>query len=274
MREAGAPLPSAHERRPMRAEAATVERVIIGFDAAPPDPVALRIAAGLAAEFGAELAGLFVEDERLFRMAGLPFSFELGFPSASPRRLAPEDLARDLRAHAERARKLMAGIAGPLKLSWTLTVTRGELPTAALAASAVSDLLVMAEPHPHPWSMDPGQAAVRAAGTKRPLMVMAGNTPAALRALSIAKMLGDASGCDVLAAVDAHDAADLRQWSARNLAPGGAAVHFLPLARPGMAGLKQLATVHRPCAVFLPRNGDNAGAPAARLSCPVVLIGP
>ena len=274
MPAAGAPPRNANARNVMRTEIATVERVVIGFDASPPDPAALRIAAGLAAGLGAELAGLFVEDERLFRLAGLPFALELGFPSANARRLAPEDLARDLRAHAERVRRLMAGIAGPLKLSWTMTVTRGELPTAALAASAVSDLLVMAEPQSHPWSMDPAQAMVRAAGAMRPLMVLSGNTPASRRALSIAKMLGDASGCDVLAAVDAHEAAELRQWSARNLAPGRAAVRFLPLTRPGLPGLKQLAAIHRPCAVFLPRDGGDTGVPAVRLNCPVVLIGP
>lgn len=260
----------------MRTESATVARVVIGFDAAPPDPGALRIAAGLAAELGAELAGLFVEDERLFRLAGLPFAFELGFPSASARRLVPEDLARDLRAHAERARRLMAGIAGPLKLSWTLTVTRGELPGAALAASATSDLLVVAEPQAHPWSMDPAQGMTRAAGAKRPLMVLSGSTPASRRALSIAKMLGDALGCDVVAAVDAGGLTELRQWAARNLAPGGVAVRFVPLARPGLPGLAQLAATHRPGAVFLPREEGSTVAPmpAARLNCPVVLIGP
>ena len=55
-----------------------VKRILIALDPSRRGQSALQAAAHLAAGTGAELAGLFVEDINLLRLAGLPFARELG----------------------------------------------------------------------------------------------------------------------------------------------------------------------------------------------------
>ncbi|HEY5293497.1 MAG TPA: hypothetical protein VIJ43_14410, partial [Burkholderiales bacterium] len=104
---------------------------------------AIEAAAGLALGLHAELAGLFIEDERLLRFAGLPFAREFGFASARARPLAPASVEHALRAQAEQLRRLLAATAERLSLAWTLEVVRGEVPRSVLAWAGASDLLVL-----------------------------------------------------------------------------------------------------------------------------------
>lgn len=83
-------------------------RIVVVFDTTPLGEAALEAAAGLAAALEAELAGLFVEDIDLVRMAQLPFAAELGLASAVLRRIEASDLERAFRLQAERSRERLA----------------------------------------------------------------------------------------------------------------------------------------------------------------------
>jgi len=82
----------------MPTEATKVRRIVMALDTASSVLPAIEAAAGLALGLHAELAGLFIEDERLLRFAGLPFAREFGFASARARPLAPAAVERALRA--------------------------------------------------------------------------------------------------------------------------------------------------------------------------------
>jgi len=89
-------------------ERVVISRVLVTFDTFPLGQAALEAAAGLASGLGAELAGLFVEDINLMRMAELPFARELGLSSAAVRRVEAIELERTLRLQAERVRTALA----------------------------------------------------------------------------------------------------------------------------------------------------------------------
>ena len=65
-----------------------VRRILVALDASTQSLAALRTAVTLAAELGAELEGLFVEDTNLMRMAMLPVARRVLFPSAAEENVA------------------------------------------------------------------------------------------------------------------------------------------------------------------------------------------
>ncbi|MBS0338524.1 MAG: hypothetical protein JSS40_17335 [Proteobacteria bacterium] len=231
----------------MPAETLAIQRVVIGFDPAPADVAALRVAAGLAAGLGAELVGLYVEDERLLRLAEHPFAREFGFHSARSRPMLPEDVARSLRAQAERVRRLVASTADPLNLAWTLEVVRGELPRSALAAASLADLLVVAGTHAFAPARSFEPARAPAAAASGPVVVLYEDSEAGRRALSLAQMLRGATGRELVMLSDA----------------------------PDLARLRRVILMQRPSAIILPRGSGDAAERLSRaqLSCPLVLVG-
>ena len=119
-----------------------VKRILIALDPSRRGQSALQAAARLAAGTGAELAGLFVEDINLLRMAGLPFAREMGMLAGS-RALGLPDVERALRAEAARAQRMLAEAARELQAHWTFRIARGQMVAEVLAEAA--DLLVMAK---------------------------------------------------------------------------------------------------------------------------------
>ncbi len=114
-------------------------RIVIELTSVPPARGALEAAAALADRVGAELVGLFIEDEDLLRFAALPFAREIGFASAERRRMDVSELERSLRAHAAEAERTLARVVERSTARWSFRVARGfaaaELLGAALGAA-------------------------------------------------------------------------------------------------------------------------------------------
>jgi K+-sensing histidine kinase KdpD len=84
-----------------------IGRIVVSLDAASEIATAIDTAARLAAHWKAQLHGVFVEDEDLLNLAGLPFARQITLQSgAEP--LTVEDVERHLRAAADRARRALA----------------------------------------------------------------------------------------------------------------------------------------------------------------------
>ncbi|HEX9050121.1 MAG TPA: hypothetical protein VF841_06255, partial [Anaeromyxobacter sp.] len=82
-------------------------RIVVGLDASAASLDALAAAAALAGRLRADLAGVFVEDEDLIRLAGLPFAGVVRLPGGAREGI---DLARaeaELRALAAGAREAL-----------------------------------------------------------------------------------------------------------------------------------------------------------------------
>jgi hypothetical protein len=109
--------------------------------ATAPIEAALRLATAMQAE----VAGVFVEDDDLMRLAALPFTQETGFVSGAQRPLVPADVESTLRRRAEQARRSLADLAGASRVRWSFRVTRGKMLGELLAGVHRADVVVAGE---------------------------------------------------------------------------------------------------------------------------------
>ncbi|MGH7046118.1 MAG: hypothetical protein ACREE2_06975 [Stellaceae bacterium] len=117
-----------------------IERVVVPLDAASEVRAVLDAAARLAAHARARLHGVFVEDEDLLRLAGLPFARQtiLGV-RAEP--MTAAQIALHLRVAALQMREALAAAARQYALEWSFEVMRGAAEH-ALALATARDLVV------------------------------------------------------------------------------------------------------------------------------------
>jgi nucleotide-binding universal stress UspA family protein len=118
-------------------------RVLVALDASAHSLAALHAAAQLAAQFGAELAGVFVEDVNLLRCAGLPFARELGSLSAAARPLDAAALERMMKSRASELQRRMASVAEQQQVRWSFSALRGQVIAELLSAARGADLLIL-----------------------------------------------------------------------------------------------------------------------------------
>ena len=104
-----------------------VQRVLLAFDNAAPATQPLATARALIEILGGELAGLFVEDVNLLRVAALPFTREVGAVSGVSRPIELPDIERVLRVQAETAKRMLAELAGELSVPWSFRIERGNM---------------------------------------------------------------------------------------------------------------------------------------------------
>jgi nucleotide-binding universal stress UspA family protein len=122
-----------------------IERLVVTFDAASENRPAIDTAVRLAARTGASLHGMFVEDDDLLSLAGLPFACQVTIGrGAEP--LSSETIALQLRAAAERTRQELVGEAQRHRVACTFEIVRDEIVRGTsehrVAGSAEHDLVV------------------------------------------------------------------------------------------------------------------------------------
>ena len=261
----------------MPTDAEKIRRIVMVLDTASSVLPAIEAAAGLALVLNAELAGLFIEDERLLRFAGLPFARELGFASARARPLAPESVEHALRAQAEQLRRLLAATAERLSLAWTLEVVRGEVLRSALAWADASDLLVLGRSE-YSWPgthrrNDPAQRFPALA--TRPVAVVFDGSAAALRALSIGSTLAGVTGSELIVLIPVTGAQtfnELRQRATQHLiGRTSASCLYLPDSSPASI-IRTARSRHFGVLLWPGCIEDLKPAQLSELPCPVVVL--
>jgi nucleotide-binding universal stress UspA family protein len=101
-----------------------IERVVVPLDAASEIRTAIDTAARLAARWQVPLHGVFVEDEELVCLAGLPFACQVTL--ATGREPLTKDHVEDhFRAFAERARRELGAAAARHGVDWSFEVVPG-----------------------------------------------------------------------------------------------------------------------------------------------------
>jgi nucleotide-binding universal stress UspA family protein len=126
-------------------QALTINRVLVALDASPHSLAALEAAVDLAARFHAELAGLFVEDENLLRLADLPFVREIGIFTATRRRIDVAEMERQIRVQGRRIRQALTRSTQRAHVRWSYRVVRGMVLSEVLAAASEADVLVLGQ---------------------------------------------------------------------------------------------------------------------------------
>lgn len=121
----------------------SIGRILVAMDDSYDGRAALDAAAQLAADIRAELLGLFVEDESLFQLAGLPFAQEVSLGSATRRSLDVESLGRVLRARADDVRRRFEAMAHAARLTASFQVSRGSVIRVTWDAARAADLILI-----------------------------------------------------------------------------------------------------------------------------------
>lgn len=124
-------------------DALTIKRILVALDASPHSQAALQAAVELAVRFEAEVAGLFVEDENLLRLAELPFVREVGLFTATRREVGGSDMQRQIRIQSRTVRRVFTGTTERAQVRWRFRVTRGTVLSEVLAAASEADVLVL-----------------------------------------------------------------------------------------------------------------------------------
>jgi hypothetical protein len=117
-----------------------VRRVLVALDCGPDYYAHLQRGAVLARALGAELSVLFIEDDNLFRLCGLPI-VEIAVASRACRPVQTLSLERELRARAAEARASLERIARVAELAWSFQVWRGHAAEALSEAARHADLV-------------------------------------------------------------------------------------------------------------------------------------
>ena len=186
-----------------------VERILVAIDASPGSLSAAEAAASLAALLGAELEGLFVEDERLLRLAESPLAREVDHLTAGLARTESGAMLRGLRLQGIRARQALARIAERHGIRWSFRTVRGPVSREIAAAATAAQIVSLG---PGGWSTRPqyllGAAASAVLEKRRactlllrrrfrvgpPVLVVYDGTDEAQRALDLGRRLvGDDS---------------------------------------------------------------------------------
>ena len=214
-----------------------IARVVAVLDAVCQATDAVTAAIDIAARCNVDLAGLFIEDDSLFRMASMPGARHLTLTPTARASFGIDTLETEMRSRADLAAAALGAAAETKRVPWSFRSIRG-MPGAVLRQAARSgDLLVLpgATPvgglplRPHsPLLRAAGVAASsalivrRPASFSRPLVVASADPDRVRRALAAARRLR-AGG---------HDAIDV-------VVPGLA----LDVAARALAGLKDFIRV-------------------------------
>jgi nucleotide-binding universal stress UspA family protein len=262
-------------------------RILVALDGSPESRAALAAAARLAVSTGAGLAGLFVEDVELLRLAGLPFAREAGLSSGVFRRLAVSDIELRFRVSAERAREALREVAEGSGLVSSFRVTRGRVVPEILRAASEADVVAAGK------RSAPGPAGRRLGGTLRsliasvpgpilvgglhvvsagPLVVVSGATTFPEEALVFASLLARAFGAPEVVVAEEGGVGSQH-------VPSGIRVRRRVIPPPSAGGLKALPEIASACAVVLVRPEGGAShellvALAETVICPVFIVGP
>ncbi|MEE9255490.1 MAG: universal stress protein [Pseudomonadales bacterium] len=121
----------------------TLRRILVALDPADPRSEIFSALAALLEGPGAELRGLYVEDERLFRLASLPCAREVRISIRGPRALSVIELQRDVDESATQVREAFEAEARRLRIRHSFSVRRGDVLGVIRSEATENDLLVI-----------------------------------------------------------------------------------------------------------------------------------
>ncbi len=121
----------------------TIRRITVALDASASSLAALEAAFDLAAQWGAEVEGVFVEDINLLRWASLPFAVEVGHVSGEFRKSTRPDVERQLQTLADRAHAHLRHAADLRRVRASFRTVQGNVVTALRTALGETDVVTI-----------------------------------------------------------------------------------------------------------------------------------
>lgn len=271
-----------------------IRRIVVALDASADSLAGLEAAVQLAADLRAEVLGVFVEETDLLRAGELPATREVTLFSGEPRELDRDELERQIRAQAKRARKALEAAAERARIAWSFRTVRGRPGTELAAAAEEADLLTVGATGRAPWRAPGTTVRELVRVVDRPMLVLRQGAPlgpdvqvvhdgseAGWEALRTGAALAgreEARLTVLVTPADPDEAAALRESVEERLAEAGLSARFRHLPGAGVTGI---------CAALAEADGGVLVAPGlpfreeqrtlGRLlrsaGCPVLLVG-
>lgn len=120
-----------------------IRRIVIGVDASPYSLAALRAGVNLAAQFGASVTALFVQDTDLLHAASLPVAREVRAFARAPHSLQKDEIRAQFQRMAERARRELEELARAQRIEHSFQTIEGRVAEALISAAREADLLAV-----------------------------------------------------------------------------------------------------------------------------------
>lgn len=237
-----------------------LQRILLPVDLSRDSLAALHIAFDLAAALGAEVSGLFVEDERLVAAGSLPFAREVGSFSGVRRQISSADIEHRFRGVADNARVALVKAGRHRRVRSCFRVARGDVPGQILTASREADMVVLGKAG---WSAaafhKPGSTCLsilsetripvlvveRGATFSPPILAVHDDTAEGLRAVEVARNLSTALKWDIAT------------FAARGMSSGDEVLQRIHREKPHLLVL--------PCSLSLTEC-------ASQLKCPILFV--
>lgn len=118
-------------------------RIVISLRAGADFDPSVGAATTLAAAIKAEIFGLFVQEEAMLDLAGLPFARVSQFGSAKTTPLTAGSMAAAMSRRAEMCRRALSAHADKAQIGWSFSIEHGELPLTLRGNLAAGDFLVL-----------------------------------------------------------------------------------------------------------------------------------
>jgi len=124
-------------------------RVVLAVDAGSYSVESVNLAVAMAASVDSLLQGLFVEDEDLLQLTGLPCAREITLTTATERSTSIEQLQRSLRLVAGRFKQTLQREAQALHVSWRFDTVRGRMRDIGLGPAGTATFTILAHAVKH-----------------------------------------------------------------------------------------------------------------------------
>jgi len=168
-------------------ERVVFRRILVALDTSRESLAALEAAAHMAKRLRAELAGLFVEDINLFKLAQHSFVREVSLVTRAGRSFDLDTLERELKTQAAIARRALEHAAGQFQIPWSFRVTRGVVEAELVAAALEADLIALGKAiRPLTGPARLGRAARALSLQSSRSMLIAVSAPSASEAVALA----------------------------------------------------------------------------------------
>jgi nucleotide-binding universal stress UspA family protein len=265
-------------------------RIVVALDDSPHARAALEAAALLAARWGAELVGVFVEDLDLLRIAELPFALGLSRYAPRPRELTREDMERALRLQGQRLRHELEVVALRNNVRWVFRTMRGRVAAELLAAAEGALMLVLGKASTaRVRGVQVGRTArlvvsqathtvvllQHGAEISRPVLVIYDGSPAGDRALATAVAIAKTDHGHMVVLLSRPADATLQERAIELLGSTGVQARFVETSEQGREALLTLVRVEGCKTLVLnPQSAPEVSVPdlARDLDCPVVVV--
>ncbi len=214
----------------------------------------LEAMAKLAASLEAELLGVFIEDTDILQAARLPFALEVCRATNIVRSVDSEELERELKMHAERARNLIAELAVRSGARWSFEVVRQRTASAVLELAQETDVTMYAAAAAYRYSAARTAATSIAIGHQSAdsIVALIDRSAASNRVMQIAHRLAKIHGVPIHAVTIAASRAGLARLAERlhRSELGTAPIHGL--CRPEFDDITTEVRSRSPATVVLP----------------------